>query len=466
MKYLYQLGDGFMLKTDEVNFYKEYTGYPYPKLEAPQDDLLYDLYTSYMSYTKYDDFIKNIKSDILKSIKDGLISNDSVGIAETLFANNEKLSLVDIHEDYYVFSGKYSIALTKLPYTKVCCSTTAVTVYVPKHRLQNIVNFVDLNKKVNAPIGHSEYKLDYIYVTDAPYQLSSLVLKDSIDDINKKLQGEGKSICAEFLSAVRFDETYRVRLLNKPVSRYSDSEIADIYNSYVSNVRFYAASILEKAFRKFPFTSNSISVDISKGELHLKLGNKFNIDNDIISPSIFGKFENYFKSFNRNKVVFNMKKLWGDDCKFCLKLLNSLSNYTRVKQADKIDALKSLGINEKDIIRHNLISGKDAFLNKSYMSDGNFDFKGFYEFNILIRSVVLRPDNYIHINILPAFELWTEYKTSLGVSFEEFISNNFDYYEYLVKVFSLTCYSGDFNLYVSSYSIPYPDRLVIKVKAS
>lgn len=465
MRYLYQLGDGFMLKTDEINFYKEYTGYPYPRLEAPQDDLLYDLYVSYMAYTKYDDFIKDIKPNILKSIKDSLSANDSVSISGTLFANSEKLSFVDIHEDYYVFSGKYSIALTKLPYTKVCCNTTDVTVYVPKHRLNNIVDFIDLNKKTNCPIGHTNYYLDYIYILDSPHQLSSLVLKDSIEDINKRLQGSGKSICVNFVNVARFEKVYSLSLLNKPVSSYSDSDIIDIYNSYVRKVRYYITTTLETAFRRFPFTSNIISMDITKGELHLKYGSKFNIDKNIVTPDLFGKLGDYFKSFNGNRVIFNMKNLWGDDCKFCLQLIKSLANYSRVKQSDKIDAMKSLGIEEKEIVRHNLILGTNAFLNKSYISDGYFDFKGFYEFNILISKVVFKL-NCIRIDILPAFELWNEYKQSMGVSFEEFISNNFDYYEYLIKILSLAFYNTSLNLSISSYSIPYPDKLIIEVKAS
>jgi hypothetical protein len=441
-RYLWQLGDGNVLITDDTVLRKIYTGYPYPNFGRPQDDLLYEFYC--MHYKDYgeDYYYRNFRDEFIAKLKSRFSECTELTVLDFFYPDeNKKFILHQRLGNFTLFVGKYFPKLETTSVETVVLSRTGdCYLLIPNMYIQQFINFIDLNTETNKDARNlvQTYSLPltpdkvYIFSVGKAYDSWETILRESLEP---RLQRY--AIDFDFLLENRRFIFQSVP--HKYVRDLSSKELDALYNAYVQKVRLHIKECYLSRLQKFPYTSRTFKFEKSNARLGIVLAPRYNFSEEIFDVNILEKLAPYFIKYKDGVAWLDAKRLFGDDCNICMSLLRTLNVRGIYKTKQKPAILKSFGIPDSAIAKAAMLSvgNPDSFLASSF-NGVHFGLEGFYEFNVLVDSVKYVNSHIVSIESSELHKMYDEFKGSMNCTLDDFVKENFDYYKVAGKIIALS----------------------------
>lgn len=455
-RYLHQLGDGYVLITNDTVVKKLYTGYPYPQFDAPQEDLLYDFVCIHHRSWNPNYYISNVKDDLIADIKKLFTNTDVASIEEIFYPSGEieKFKFLQTIGNCSIFIGKYSPKLLQIPDIVVHSKSDDCYLVVPNNKFtKELQKFVDISTRTTLtykvlPAYSLPFTPNKIHVFTANTRNDALhsILEEFVSIWSKSVN---KTLDIGFIHD--FSKQLFYNIPNRYINDYTATDFLRLYEKYVAVVTYYFQERYSTIVEKFPFSKRDLKFNIPKGLLGFIITtNYYNIDASLFNSHILEKLSSSFVVYKDGVAWLDAKKLFTGEYAFCLNLLKSMNKFGDFKYKKRLEAIKALDIPDKILSKHLLMStGSDSFF-KAFYDHCYFDLENFYEFNIFIDKVTIVNSYVVNIESRVLKDFYEEFKPNLNCTIDEFIEKHFDYYKYAGTLIGLT-YSLD-SLEVVSYS--------------
>lgn len=453
-RYLQQLGDGYVLATNDIVVKKLYTGYPYPQFDGLQEDLLYDFFCTHYKNWSVNYYIKSAKDNFISRLKKLFEDNDELTVEEVFYPSDkvEKFKFLQTIGNNSIFIGSYNPKLASIPDLVIHSKGDNCYLIVPNNKFTTkLSKLVDINERTEQtyrvlPAYRLPFTLNKIHLFSTNTNGDAL-LSIVEDFVNTWSVSVNKKIDASFV----YDFSKHIfHVSNRYVNDYTDRDFLILYEKYATVVKSYLKERYLTILVKFPYDSRNLKFNMQKGLLGIMLTNKYDIDADLFNVNIIGKLSKGFVSYKDGVLWLDAKKLFTGEYAFCLNLLKTMNRYGDFKYKKRLEAIKAFDISDNTITKHLLMSaGNDNFF-KTFYSYSFFDLKDFYEFNIFIDKVSVINSHIVVIQSDVLRDFYKEFKPNLNCTLDAFIEEHFDYYRYAGTLIGLV-HTLD-SLEVESYS--------------